>query len=394
MKNQKRYCFALLLVFVIQFTACKQGKSKDIGAKEGDSSGATPSVGIDSLSYNLARLIGGKEVDIAYQQHLDMTQVRSFNQLTAGKVATIKENRLQKMSEWNRTNMVNNNANQSNFVFYPFSGGDLIHAHALYPTAQEYLLVAQEDVGAIPNLFSREPAFVNEYLNDVDTVLRDIYAKSYFITKNMIDDTKRKTLVNGMLPLILWAAVNSDYDVVRYSYLQMVDSTSELVPVPANDNGTKPDAVEITLRAQGANSIHKVTYVSCDISDDGFKRRASFMNYLQKKVPANCNAFVKSASYLMHYSTFSSIRNMLLTKAKYFVQDDSGIPYKYFDSKQWDLSLYGEYERPVKDFDISLFQSDLLKAYADSSQFKGGVNFSLGYHWGSQKQNLMVAAKK
>ena len=95
----------------------------------------------------------------------------------------------------------------------------------------------------------------------------------------------------------------------------------------------------------------------------------------------------------MHYSSFSDIRDLVLSKSKFLVQDDTGIPYRFFPQNQWKTNLFGVYEAPIKDFDAGLFQKDLSGAYNDSSLYKGNLNFSLGYHWGSRKQNQLVAVK-
>ena len=96
----------------------------------------------------------------------------------------------------------------------------------------------------------------------------------------------------------------------------------------------------------------------------------------------------------MHYISFSQIRNIVLEKSKYLIQDDTGIPIKYFKPDMFTIELFGIYEKPVKDFSESVFQQDLNIAYRDSTKYKGDLNFSLGYHWGSRKQNQMIAIKK
>jgi hypothetical protein len=82
-----------------------------------------------------------------------------------------------------------------------------------------------------------------------------------------------------------------------------------------------------------------------------------------------------------------------LNKSKFLVQDDTGIPYKQFNSEIWTAELFGSYVLPVKDFSENLFQNDLLSAYK-SEMYKGPLKFSLGYHWGGQnRQNQMVFIK-
>ena len=111
-------------------------------------------------------------------------------------------------------------------------------------------------------------------------------------------------------------------------------------------------------------------------------------------ISKNCNSFVKSASYLLHYITFKQIRDLIKNKSQFLVQDDTGIPFSnLIQDKCWKIELFGKYEKPVKDFSENLFQSDLDSAFKNESYFKGNIDFSLGYHWGSQNQNQMVLRK-
>jgi hypothetical protein len=390
---KKILVFAFIAVSLYQCKP-KESNNADENLVSTVDSTVVPSIPIDTFYTNLARLIGGKDSIIAYKNNnWDLAYIASFSRLTTEKVNRIKSERLNKMTDWNILNMERNNISDSTFVFYPFSGGDFIHVNSLYPNATEYFLVAREDVGEIPNLYEKDKDYVNNYLADVDTVLRDIYNKSYFITKNMVEDTKKKTLVNGMLPLIIWAAAITDHDVVSLKYLT-VSEKGELVPFSGTTMGNNPDAVEVVLKMNSSNKLKKVTYLSCDISDEGFTNANRFKSLITNKVPTGSNSFVKSASYLMHYISFSQIRNIVLEKSKYLVQDDTGIPIKYFKPSMFTIELFGIYEKPVKDFSESVFQQDLNIAYRDSSKYKGDLKFSLGYHWGSRKQNQMIAIKK
>lgn len=376
-------------------TQCKTGNDKkDTTEQNNKPDTVVALIPIDTQTNNYSRLIAGKDSILSYPNSWDKDFIRNFASLTTAKINRIKKERLDKMTVWNMSNLDRNNISKNQFVFYPFSGGDFIHVNALFPEAKEYLMVAREDVGEIPNFMEKDAAFVNEYLSDVDTVLRDIYNKSYFITKNMVEDTKKRTLVNGMFPLILWASINSGHEIVGYRYMMMNDSLADLEEKTVDHGDTKPDAVEITLKIIGSEKVRKITYLSCDISDDGFVKRKSIFDYVQKKVPNGCNSFVKSASYLMHYGSFKTIRSLVMDKSQFLLQDDTGIPIKYFSNDKWKIELFGVYEKPVKDFDESVYQKDLASAYKDSSMYRGNINFSLGYHWGSRNQNQMISIKR
>jgi hypothetical protein len=106
-----------------------------------------------------------------------------------------------------------------------------------------------------------------------------------------------------------------------------------------------------------------------------------------------CYTYLKSASYLMNYKTFATIRNICLAKSKSILQDDTGIGFQYIDKAKWTIQLYGNYVTPVSDFK-GVFQQDLHKAYTDSTHVKA-LPFSLGYHWANKNtQNLMKFTKK
>jgi hypothetical protein len=73
------------------------------------------------------------------------------------------------------------------------------------------------------------------------------------------------------------------------------------------------------------------------------------------------------------------------------VQDDSGIPLRYFTFFDWDVALYGVYDKPIKLF-ASFAQSDLKKSMKEKSL--GALPFSYGYNFQTGTSNLFIAEKK
>jgi hypothetical protein len=344
-------------------------------------------VNIDSSYNNLSNLIAGYPINY-YQPQWDKTFIELFNKNVNQKMMSIESSRLSKIRSWNESNIKGNGANDTNFVFYPFSGGDFIHMAWLYPNANEYFMIAREKVGDIPNLFSKDSAYTSQYLKDIEFVLRDIYTKSYFITKNMSADTKHNTKVNGMLPLILWGAVRTGHEISQVSFGKIDDNGN----FNAARNHPNSNIVQVILWNKKLKKAQKVTYFCCDLANDELQSHPGNMLFMDKAISTNCNTFIKSASYLLHYGSFSTIRDFVLSKSNYLVQDDTGIPYKHFNYEQWKISVFGVYEKPVRDFSDNLYQEDLDSAYKTPS-YLGELDFSLGYHWGSKKQNQIVAKK-
>jgi hypothetical protein len=345
---------------------------------------------IDSNLTRMSKLIAGLDTTLDYRHpNWDINAITAFSKETDLKYNQMRSNRLEKLASWHNSNMTQAKVADSSFAFYPFSGGDFIHLRWLYPSATDYFMVAREEVGTYPNIQNMNELDVMSYLEGIDLVLRDIYSKSYFITKNMITDIHTENRVDGMLPILIWGAAKTNLEIISIDFFS-IDSLGNATAAIEK----KADGVVLDLKDVKNNRRKSLTYLSADISDSGLEAYPGVKQYLIRQVPQGCNSFVKSASYLMHYGSFDDIRNIVLEKSNCLVQDDTGIPFKYFDQTFWNIGLFGEYEVPVKDFSANLFQKDLNAAYRDSTFYKGPIDFSLGYHWGSGNQNQMFSYKK
>lgn len=352
-----------------------------------------PLVPIDTFHNALAQLISG--MDRSYfgnEVNLDSAYWNKYHNQVGTAFSKMEERRLVPMQKW-MDSISSENINDTSLLFYPFSGADFLHAYYLFPEANDYVLMAREKIGDIPDIKSMKSDEVESYLDAVDQSLIDIYKRSYFITKRMIQDTRSGGELNGLLPLFYWFIARTDHEIINVSSV-FVDSSSILKEKSINTKLPTSciEGVKFIFRKIGSDKEKSMTYFNCDISNDGFIENPEFKKYLNAVRPGN--SFVKSASYLMHYNSFSDIREMVQQKSQSILEDDTGIPYEYFDSLKWEINLYGLYVKPVKDFSQSRFQTDLNKAYSHPDKYKGKLPFSLGYHWGTQKQNQMLYIKK
>lgn len=345
---------------------------------------AAPGVQIDTVWTNAARFISGQTLvgaGFAY----DTAFVEAYRGEMLQAFQKIDSLRLSPLSTWYQTELDSANAQLEALAFYPFSGGDFLHLHTLYPSTTEYLMLAIEPVGSVPSFATLKQSEQNVALDELKRMLRDIFSKSYFVTKNMKGDIAVNQQIKGMLPSILWGISVTGHDIVSVSSVALdSNGTASTKPVSASDGYEQ--GVTVAFVKRGTATVQKVTYLACDISNKGIESNNALRAHLEQ-LP-KFNSFIKAASYLPHYKTFSSIRDVVLTKSSVHLQDDTGIPYKYFTAFR--PKLYGEYVYPVDDFDSSLFQVDLIKAYESSSSFSGKLPFSMGYHWMTKLQNQMI----
>jgi hypothetical protein len=349
-----------------------------------------PLFSIDTFQTSLANFISG--IDKSYYDSIISIDLDFWNEFS-GEInddfAKIKSERLMKMSQWSQSSFIDKSIDTS-LVFYPFSGPDFLHAYYLYPNANEYILLALEKVGNIPNWKEIGPKASIEYLENTNNFLRDIYLRSYFITKHMQIDIREEKKISGVLSSLYWFLSRTDHQLMNVERVTL-DSQGKLITKDKEDG---LDGVRFSFVKKGEKEIKRLTYFSCDISDDGFaKKNPELFIYLNNM--RACNTFVKSASYLMHYGSFKNIRNVVLDKSLTIFQDDTGIPYKYVANDDWNIRCFGSYVKPIKDFEhnTSLYQNDLATRYKGATE---KLPFSLGYHWKNafeQNQMLLIRNK-
>lgn len=297
----------------------------------------------------------------------------------------IETERLEKMRVWADSQLTDHNAPTT--VFYPFSGPDFLNANVFFPKANNYIMIALEPIGDLPNLCKMQPKAVNGYLNSVNRSLSDIFMRSYFITMKMLG-ALNKDSVNGTVPLISLFIKRTGHNIVsirpigvgpdgKWNYLDSLKGVKVT-------KGVKIDFVDID-----SDKPQSVFYFKTDISNDGLNVNPGFRKYLSQ-LP-NSYTYLKAASYLMQWKEFSMIRNTIFDKSDCILQDDSGIGYQYFDKTKWDIRLYGKYQKPNKEFG-NINEPDLAKAYKDS--IYRPVPFVLGYNWKTKSINMLYAVKK
>lgn len=247
-------------------------------------------------------------------------------------------------------------------IFYPFGGPDILYASAMFPNASTYVLIGLESVGSVPDLSSSNP---NPLLGRLASVLDEPIRHGYFITKEM-------KVAPPVTPILLTSLGLMG---------ARVDSVQSITA------GGYP-GVEIRFRAANGGS-KKVIYVSGNLSNSGFN--SSFRSWLGSY--GGSTAYFKAASYLMHDPAFSSIRAWVLGNCGSVLQDDSGIPYKYFESSNWNITLLGTYARPIPFF-AKWEQTDLAAAYNAIGGRASEIPFGSGYHLKMREANLQVFEKK
>jgi len=271
----------------------------------------------------------------------------------------------------------------SETVFYPFSGPDVAFVLTFFPSAKTYILAGLEPPGPVPTPELYPATHLDKALGGLRMAAGEMFGRSFFVTREM-DRQFRGQVARGLLPAMLMLAARLGCDVESVRHVELTRDGSLLDFRGAE----RPKAVEIQLRRPGGASA-KLYYFSTDLAK-GLERDPRFLKFVES-FPAP-DTFVKSGSFLLHWRMCDRLRAFILEKSRNVLQDDTGIPYRYFAKAGWEVRLYGEYAPPDPPFRRQ-YQKDLAAAYEEPGRVKS-LGFSLGYGARKRSTALILASKR
>jgi hypothetical protein len=307
--------------------------------------------------------------DGSWQQH-----ARSFD----GAFERLDRGQLARIRAWSASNI----STPRPTVFYFFSGPDFLYANAFYPNAKTYVLAALEPVGTVPDLTTLRGSLAPN-LYHLHASISSLLSHTFFITHRMKSDL-RVGRINGTLP-ILYVFLARSGKTVKETTLVRLDEQGAVQPDIDGARGNPTRGVKIVFAGSDGED-RTLYYFSTNLADDGV-RNSNFLKFCETLAPGD--GLVKSASYLLHSGGFSKVRDFLLANSAAMVQDDSGIPLRYYDRKKWDLQPFGRYLGP-----IGVFPGRYQQEYAALFRNSRPIDFGIGYRWRPNESNLLLAVKR
>jgi len=304
--------------------------------------------------------------EAAWQHH-----ARSFD----AAFAQLDQRQLSRIRAWAETNL----AAPKPTMFYMFSGPDFLYADAFYPHATTYVLSALEPPGSVPDLTRLPRGSVDTALYNIEHSLGTILSFSFFITKHMKVDL-HVGQVSGTLPILYVFLVRSGKTIRDVTTISLDESGM------VHESADAGPARGVRIAFSGKDGVEKTLYYfSTDLSNSAV-RSSGFLKFCATLAPGN--SLIKSASYLLHSGNFSTVRDFILVNSATIIQDDSGIPLAYYNSKNWRFFPFGHYAGP-----ISEFPSRYQQSYAELFRHAQPIDFGIGYRWRSHESNLLLAVR-
>ncbi len=372
-----------IFILLISFTYCEQ--------KERGFAKNTQSAEINET----ALLFAGKELtkESKLYQYSQSAFYKSYSQQMASGWNRLQKPNLQKITDWWQKHRP---SRHSDAVLYPFSGPDIMNALTFFPDADSIIMFGLEPPGVIPAPAGMSADQITRGLNGLRGSLGDILHMNFFKTEGMAAEMSNKSF-NSIGGIIMYFLATNGYTVVDAKKIA-IDAKSEVVPGKPSDDQinwqnppkSRVPGVEISFR-KGSGKTKTVRYYMLNVIDQALATSSpNFIPYIKKEGPYA--TIIKSASYLMHNDNtkFTKIRAAIMESTNYLVQDDSGMPLRYFKADKWKLAFHGYYNGPIGLF-ANRMQNDLKKAFDAGST--GRLPFSYGYVYKPGQSNLMTAEK-
>ena len=275
----------------------------------------------------------------------------------------------------------------SRYLFYPFSGPDVLYPLRFFPEGGALVMSGLEPVGNLrPREYYRTEKLERE-LHGWRQALSSIVERSFFVTSEM-DQQFRGRVADGLLPMILLLLARSGHTIEQVRYGKLSGAGEFLPENPREPPVRKHAAVEVRFR-RGPGTAPRTLYYFATNLGPAFEHDLSFARFLDRM--GKPDTLVKSASFLLHWRMCQGLRRYILENSNLVLEDDTGVPYHYFQDAGWQVRLFGAYSRPDKPFQ-KLYQQDLAEAFRDSARVRP-LGFSLGYGYGRRPSSMILAMR-
>jgi len=311
-----------------------------------------------------------------------------------------KEGYLDLISEWGRTHIPT--GLETRPVLYTMSGTDFPNAYELFPHAREYLFIALEPPGYIPDLFKMTEL---ERKLGLYATLRVAHALAVgnYMQSSVLREQLTNKQIPGALPMFLIFCARLGHTVQSVDAVE-IDEDGNLHELPGMvrdisqlATGTGPNkrvyGVRIKIRDNADGVDKSIVYLQLRLSNESVHSNSPEGKFLQSL--RSFNTILKAAVYILHQEAYRDVREFILDRSDLVLQDDSGIPYGSFAKRAWNERLFGSYTRilPIGGLPNPPQQPLLARRFREIGE---PLHFPYGYGvlWGKGKSNLMLFVRR
>ena len=256
-------------------------------------------------------------------------------------------------------------------IFYPFGGPDATHPATLYPKAKRYTLIGLEAFGQVPDPLQVTPAVAGARVATIHQAMRFVLGVNFFRTNSMRVQIGSNPY-NGVVSILLLFLSRMDMEIID-AYPIAISPEGQLVPA---DTGVgKATGTRIIFRRPEGGALREMNFIQTNIADGGVASNPPLKAFLDGR--RDVTTMLKAASFLLHRTNFSLVRQTILNQSKTIISDPSGMPFRFLNNANWKLTPYGNYIKTIPLF-RARYEADRRRYYAKTKAEP--LPFKYGYH--------------
>lgn len=290
-------------------------------------------------------------------------------------------------------------------VVYPFGGGDLLSALAVFPAATETTTVSLELAGDPRTVFELTPAKLDtelaKFRNEVSWLIKLGSNTSVNLS------AQQRGALPGQVTSFLLALAIGGYEPVAMRFFKIDEKgTIHYYDKAAIDADTKnakslstqwnkpvfPESfrnVELKFKKPGgAVQVHR--HVAWNLGDKELAKDPGLLRHLEAK--GKVTMIVKGASYLLWLDDFATMRKYLLDHLAFMLSDSTGLPPMYAKPAGMVQEAWGKYVKPGLPHAVGLKQDHDMRALWKTSV--GPAPFRFGYIDSNNNNHLLITKPK
>jgi hypothetical protein len=297
-------------------------------------------------------------------------------------------------------------------VVYPFGGGDLSSALAVYPDASELTTISLEAAGDIRAIDAIKSAKLDAEIDSIGVEIQRLYHSAHSTTKSLQAASHAELpgtivfalaglAVHDMEPIALrYFDIERDGQLSYLTSAQLDERAAEFVAKKLGQSPPKKIThywyeqvsafanIEIQFRPRGdaAAPIRTYRHIVANLDDSHMAADDRVLLHLRSK--GKVSVVTKAASFLLWYDDFTRIRDYLLEHAAWMISDASGIPPSYAEPAGFEQITYGEFTGPYFIQDEKNTRAEMVKLW--KGQPHRDLPFRFGYPDAAKHNHLMI----
>ena len=286
-------------------------------------------------------------------------------------------------------------------VVYPFGGGDLVTALAVYPDAEEITTLSLEPAGDVRHIDVILPIRLKGAFKVNDHNIGKLLGLSYSNTINL--GRGDRAWLPGEIVLLLAALSVHGYEPTSLRYFRFgVDGALHYLTLPeidveANQEHPEPEGgraplanIELHFRKLGGGPEKIMRHVAHDLANREVGLDPGLKKYLEAR--GDVAVMTKAASHLLWADDFSAIRDYLLEHAAWMISDSTGVPPRYASAAGFVQDTFGIFDGPAPFGPIEALDGHAFRRlFAENP--RRPLPFKFGYGDVHHRSHLVVMRK-